>query len=73
MNSNYAPYLPADDEGSTTIDNYVRMLDKKYSLEPLIHALNASEKSSFAYQQISCTRLTQKINVRILHYLNFEL
>lgn len=52
MNISYAPYLPADEEGSATIDNYIRMLDKRYSLEPLIRALEISERNSMSYEEL---------------------
>lgn len=44
MNSKYAPYLPADEDGNATTNNYVRMLDKKFSFQPLLRALEVSEK-----------------------------
>lgn len=63
MNISYAPYLPADEEGSATIDNYIRMLDKKYSLEPLIRALEISERNSMSYEELP-SGIVRKISVR---------
>lgn len=60
----YAPYLPADEEGSATIDNYIRMLDKKYSLEPLIRALQVSEKKKMSYDEIP-TSVVRQLSVRL--------
>lgn len=66
MNISYAPYLPADEEGSQTIDNYGRMLDKKYSLEPLIRALKNSERNSMSYEALS-SGITRQISVSLCH------
>lgn len=63
MNTSYAPFLPADDDGSTMNGNYVRMLDKKYSLEPLLRALDLSEKNSMSYEQLP-SGIVRKISVR---------
>lgn len=60
MNPKYAPYLPAED-GLTTIDNYGRMLDKKFSLQPLLRALEVMDKP--ATQEPSTSRVGKKINV----------
>lgn len=64
MNISYAPYLPADEEGSATIDNYIRMLDKKYSLEPLIRALEISERNSMSYEELP-SGIVRQISVRV--------
>lgn len=64
MNISYAPYLPADEEGSATIDNYIRMLDKKYSLEPLIRALEISERNSMSYEELP-SGIVRQISVRL--------
>lgn len=37
-NSTYAPYLPAEKQTTTPTENFVHLLDTKYSLEPLILA-----------------------------------
>lgn len=63
MNISYAPYLPADEEGSATIDNYIRMLDKKYSLDPLIRALEISERNSMSYEELP-SGIVRQISVR---------
>lgn len=60
MNSKYAPYLPADDDGSTSTNKYVRMLDKKFSFQPLLKALEVDEKLS---GEPSTSGITRKINV----------
>lgn len=44
MNSKYAPYFPADEGSSAAANYYVRMLDKKFALQPLLQALELSEK-----------------------------
>lgn len=62
MNSKYAPYLPADD-GESTIDNYGRMLDKKFSLQPLLRAIESSDNGS-ALHEPSTSGITRKISVR---------
>lgn len=64
MNISYAPYLPADEEGSATIDNYIRMLDKKYSLEPLIRALEISERNSMSYEELP-SGIVRQISVSV--------
>lgn len=63
MNTKYAPYLPADEDGSTptTIENYGRLLDKKFSIQPLLHALEASDKAATA--EPSTSGIGRKINV----------
>lgn len=62
MNSKYAPYLPADD-GESTIDNYGRMLDKKFSLQPLLRAIESSDNGN-ALHEPSTSGITRKISVR---------
>lgn len=57
MNTRYAPYLPADEEGSAIIDNYIKMLDKKYSLEPLIRALTAPERDVLSNNEKSTSNV----------------
>ncbi|XP_031619839.1 uncharacterized protein LOC116338602 [Contarinia nasturtii] len=58
MNSKYAPYLPAGD-GQKTTDNYVRMLDKKFSLQPLLRALELTDKN---FGEPSTIEITKKLN-----------
>lgn len=55
MNVKYAPYLPADEEGSATIDNYIRMLDKRYSLQPLIREIISSDDTAQVVEVICFT------------------
>lgn len=64
MNEMYAPYLPADEEGSATIDSYIRMLDKRYSLEPLIRALDIAERRKSLDDTLP-REVVQKIGVNI--------
>lgn len=71
MNTSYAPYLPADEEGSATIDNYVRMLDKKYSLEPLIRALEISEKNLMTYEELP-SGIFRQISVRQIFIFTYS-
>ncbi|XP_055325011.1 uncharacterized protein LOC129579209 isoform X1 [Sitodiplosis mosellana] len=59
MNSKYAPYLPADEDGSTITNKYVRMLDKKFSFQPLLRALEVTEKVS---GEPSTSGVARKIN-----------
>lgn len=61
-NLKYAPYLPAD-EGDSTIENYGRMIDKKFSLQPLLRALETSDGGSSLHEP-STSGITQRINVR---------
>lgn len=63
MNSKYAPYLPADEDGPPTIDNYRRMLDKKFSLQPLLRALEVTDKPSTSTGEPSTSGIVRKINV----------
>lgn len=70
MNSKYAPYLPADDDGSTTTNKYVRMLDKKFSFQPLLRALEVDEKLP---GEPSTSGITRKINVNKSFFFKFEL
>lgn len=58
-NSSYAPYLPADDDGT---GSYVRMLEKKYSLEPLKRALDLSEKNLMSYEELP-SGIVRKVSV----------
>lgn len=60
MNSKYAPYLPADEDGSTTTNKFVLMLDKKFSFQPLLRALEISEKVN---GESSSSGVARKINV----------
>lgn len=69
MNNSYAPYLPPDEKGSKTFGNYIRLLTENYSLEPLIRAVEMSEKNSMTYEElpngifrqisVSCLKLSQ--------------
>lgn len=59
-NSTYAPYLPAEKETTTPTENFVHLLDAKYSLEPLILAF----KPSLSNDQPNL--LAKKIRVSIL-------
>lgn len=63
MNSKYAPYLPADEDGPTTIDNYRRMLDKKFSLQPLLRALEVTDKPLASTGESSTCEIVRKTNV----------
>lgn len=58
-NGSYAPYLPADDDGT---GSYVRMLDKKYSLEPLKRALDLSENNAMSYEELP-SGIMRKVSV----------
>lgn len=70
MNPKYAPYLPADDDGSTTIDNYGRMLDKKFSIQPLLRALESTDKP--VTQEPSTSRVERKLNVNKIQIISFS-
>lgn len=61
-NSKYAPFLPADESGLGSMNHYVRMLDKKFSLQPLLQALEKSEKVPGMHES-STSGLAQKLNV----------
>lgn len=65
MNVKYAPYLPADEEGSATIDNYIRMLDMRYSLQPLIREIISSDDLAKVVEVISAQVSTISI---IFHF-----
>lgn len=62
-NLSYAPYLPSDDNRSGDIG---RMLDKKYSLEPVKNALEISEKNSMSNEELP-SGIVRKISVRLFH------
>lgn len=70
MNEMYAPYLPADEVGSATIDSYIRMLDKRYSLEPLIRALNIVQRR-ISLDETLPREIVQKIGVNIQFFFVF--
>lgn len=70
MNSKYAPYLPADEEGSATTNKYLRMLDKKFSFQPLLRALEVGEKIP---GEPSTSGITRKISVsKIIRYFSID-
>lgn len=71
MNSKYAPYLPADD-GESTIENYGRMIDKKFSLQPLLRAIELSDNGD-AMHEPSTSGITRKISVRTTKLFAFFL
>lgn len=62
MNSKYAPYLPANEGSLSSTNHYVRMLDKKFSLQPLLQALEKAEKVPGMHEP-STSGLAQKMNV----------
>lgn len=43
-NSKYASFLPAYEDGTSIVDNYGRLLDIKFSLQPLLRAVESMEK-----------------------------
>lgn len=65
-NPYYGPYMPPNDGRSRAIDNYDLMIEQTHLLEPLILALQTSERNSMRYEepsrdlyQISVNKLKQ--------------
>lgn len=61
MNPKYAPYLPAN-EGESAIENYGRWIDMKFSLQPLLKAIDPSKTGS-VLNEPSTSGITKKITV----------
>lgn len=63
MNSKYAPFFPANEGSLAAANYYVRMLDKKFSLQPLLKALDMTSERVPGMYEPSTSGSAQRVNV----------